>query len=275
MEPPSAAALSESRIDRFIGEIRKTLSEQDLDFFYRLLARLSQEQEIEMMDIAAALAYLNQRERPLNIKEDPLRPPKRFDGRGESGWDRDAGRRQGGWEDRPPPRERFDDNAGHRDERRLRPERPQPRRDDADLTSYRIEVGHRHSVTPREIVGAIANVSGLEGRYIGRIDIRDDHSVVDLPKGMPNEIFQHLKRVYVRGQALRIAPADEGRATRKGNAWEGHHEGARDREARPPRAGADFPHRDRNGDLRSRPSPGKRSDGVARRGPGAGRKFRD
>lgn len=293
MEPPSAAALSESRIDRFVDEIRKAQSEQDLDFFYRLLARISQEQEIEMLDIAAALAYLNQRERPLNVKEDPPRPPKRFDERGERGRGRDGDRRQGGWEDRPPRRERFDERDGNRDERRPRfdraerserperPERGQPRRDDADLTSYRIEVGHQHGVSPREIVGAIANESGLEGRYIGRIDIRDDHSVVDLPKGMPNEVFQHLKRVYVRGQALRITPADESAGAGRGGAWEGRRDSGRDRsgpprerEARPPRAGGDFQRRDRDGYAPRRPSSGKSNDG-GKRGPGSGRKFRD
>jgi ATP-dependent RNA helicase DeaD len=65
-------------------------------------------------------------------------------------------------------------------------------------------------VTPREIVGAIANEAGIEGRYIGRIDIRSDHSTVDLPDGMPKEIFNHLKRVYVRGQALRITTLGKG-----------------------------------------------------------------
>jgi ATP-dependent RNA helicase DeaD len=280
MEPPSAAALSESRIDRFIAEIRKTQSEQDLDFFYRLLSRISQEQEIEMMDIAAALAYLNQRERPLDVKEDPPRPPKRFDERGERAprqHGRDSERRPGGdWEGRPPRRERFDE----RGERPERPERGQPRRDDADLTSYRIEVGHQHGVSPREIVGAIANESGLEGRYIGRIDIHDDHSLVDLPKGMPNEVFQHLKRVYVRGQALRITSADEKPAA-GGGAWEGRSDSGRDRsgpprerDARPPRAGGDFQRRD--GSAPRRPSSGNKGGEGGKRGPGgSGRKFRD
>lgn len=59
-------------------------------------------------------------------------------------------------------------------------------------------------MTPREIVGAIANEAGIEGRYIGRIDIRVNYSTVDLPAGMPKEVLQHLKRVYVCGQALRI-----------------------------------------------------------------------
>ncbi|MGQ9658742.1 MAG: DEAD/DEAH box helicase [Thermochromatium sp.] len=287
MEPPSAAALSESRIDRFISEIRKTLSEQDLDFFYRLLARISQEQEIEMIDIAAALAYLNQRERPLNVKEDLPPPPKRLDGRGERGRSRDRDRRQGGgWEERPPRREHVSERDGNRDERQSferaeRSERPprleggQPRRDDTDLIGYRIEVGHQHGVTPREIVGAIANESGLDGRYIGRIEIRDDHSLVALPKGMPREIFQHLKRVYVRGQALRITPADEGAGAVLGGAWEGRRDRsglAREPEARVPRAGGDVQRRDR--DALRRTSSGKDKDG-SQRVPGIGRKFRD
>lgn len=62
------------------------------------------------------------------------------------------------------------------------------------MESYRIEVGRMHGVKPANIVGAIANEAGLESRYIGRIDIRDDHSVLDLPAEMPHEILQHLKR---------------------------------------------------------------------------------
>jgi ATP-dependent RNA helicase DeaD len=76
------------------------------------------------------------------------------------------------------------------------------------MVRHRIEVGHRDGVTPREIVGAIANESGLEGRFIGAIDIHDDFSTVDLPAGMPRELFGHLKRVYVRGRPLRISVMD-------------------------------------------------------------------
>jgi ATP-dependent RNA helicase DeaD len=200
MEPPSASQLSESRIDRFTAELRKTLTEQDLDFFYRLVARLASEQELEMMDIAAALAYLTQRERPLDVQPDPPRPAARFE-RPERG-PSDTGR----GEQRPRGPRSDDRTAPNRDEGRDRP-RGQTRGSEG-LVSYRIEVGHQHGATPREIVGAIANESGLEGRYIGRIDIRDDHSLVDLPDGMPREIFNHLKRVFVRGQALRISLAD-------------------------------------------------------------------
>ena len=71
--------------------------------------------------------------------------------------------------------------------------------------TYRIEVGHVHGVKPGNIVGAIANEAGLEGRHIGQVDIREDHSFVDLPEGMPKEIFRSLKKVRVVGRELQIA----------------------------------------------------------------------
>ncbi len=75
------------------------------------------------------------------------------------------------------------------------------------MEAYRIEIGHAHGVKPANIVGAIANEAGLEAKYIGRIDIFDDHSVLDLPEGMPTEVFEQLKTVTVAGHQLRISHA--------------------------------------------------------------------
>lgn len=58
---------------------------------------------------------------------------------------------------------------------------------------------------PGNIVGAIANEAGIESQYIGRINIYDDYSLVDLPEGMPKEIFNELKKVWVVGQQLKIS----------------------------------------------------------------------
>ena len=73
------------------------------------------------------------------------------------------------------------------------------------MESFRIEVGHEHGVKPANIVGAIANEAGLDSQYIGRIKIYDDYSTVDLPQGMPNEIFRDLQKVWVAGQQMRIS----------------------------------------------------------------------
>jgi ATP-dependent RNA helicase DeaD len=59
------------------------------------------------------------------------------------------------------------------------------------------------------VVGAIANESGIEGVHIGRVDIREDHSFVDLPEGMPKQIFKLLQKVLVAGRELRISAVSE------------------------------------------------------------------
>jgi ATP-dependent RNA helicase DeaD len=73
------------------------------------------------------------------------------------------------------------------------------------METYRVAVGNEHQVKPGNIVGAIANEAGIDAKHIGRIEIFDTYSLVDLPEGMPKEILQHLKKVWVAGQELRIA----------------------------------------------------------------------
>mgnify|MGYP003329982173 FL=1 len=73
------------------------------------------------------------------------------------------------------------------------------------MDRYRIEVGWRDRVKPGNIVGAIANEAGLNGRSIGRIQIFDAHSFVDLPKGMPEDVFQGLRRLKVMNRELQIS----------------------------------------------------------------------
>jgi ATP-dependent RNA helicase DeaD len=73
------------------------------------------------------------------------------------------------------------------------------------MERYRVEVGHKHGVKPGNIVGAIANEAGLDGEHIGRIDIEEDYSLVDLPVGMPKDIFHELKKARVCGEALNIS----------------------------------------------------------------------
>ena len=76
---------------------------------------------------------------------------------------------------------------------------------DKGMERFRIEVGYNHGVKPGNIVGAIANEAEIDAEYIGRIDIYDDHATVDMPEGMPREIFKHLKGVWVSGQRLQIS----------------------------------------------------------------------
>ena len=70
-------------------------------------------------------------------------------------------------------------------------------------------MGYVHGVKPGNIVGAIANVAGLQGSQIGHVDIREDHTYVGLPRGMPDEVLQELSKTRVAGQPLRLSVVTE------------------------------------------------------------------
>jgi ATP-dependent RNA helicase DeaD len=193
MALPTAGDLSEHRIDRFVAVLRDTMAEQDLDYYYRLVSRMTQEQEMSELDIAAALTYLGQKDRPFIVKEVAATASKKA----RSG---DKRERDGTQSDRGSRKER---SAGKSKERGSR------KGSDIPKDTYRLQVGSKHGVTPREVVGAIANEAGLDGAHIGRIEIAEDHTLVDLPEGMPGDVLKHLQRVYVCNQPLRIQCVSE------------------------------------------------------------------
>ncbi|MCU0835057.1 MAG: DEAD/DEAH box helicase [Chromatiaceae bacterium] len=293
LSPPTVEELSEHRIERFTATLRATLTEQDLDFFHRLVTRIAREEELDPLDIAAALTYLVQRERPLAIPGGAARAAEPAAERGQA----EAGERPArqARERRAEPEVGSADRERHQErprrprteterpafERRPRPsygereerERPPHRREEgaSGLVPYRVEVGRRDGAGPREIVGAIANEAGLEGRYIGRVDIRDDYALVDLPDGMPREVLQHLRRVYVCGRPLEIHRLDEGpgRSARP-YAERPRPPRAYDREARPPRSTERPGRPGRVAERGERPARPFERD-VRRGGPGADR----
>ena len=77
------------------------------------------------------------------------------------------------------------------------------------METFRIEVGHTHGVKPGNIVGAIANETGIDGDHIARIRIEDQYSTVELPAGMPKELIEELKKIRVAGQQLNISKLDD------------------------------------------------------------------
>ena len=85
----------------------------------------------------------------------------------------------------------------------------------SSMQRFRIEVGKDHGAKPGNIVGAIANEAGLNGKEIGQIDMHDDFSIVDLPKGMPAEVFEGLQATRVAGQKLSIAPVKDDEVPRQ------------------------------------------------------------
>jgi ATP-dependent RNA helicase DeaD len=136
---------------------------------------------------------------PLLLKPEPKRTERAYEERPERAQRADRGERPA-----RAPRGAEDGERSFRERPAFPKKERVARAPDAGMDTFRIEVGYDHGVKPGNIVGAIANEAQLEAKHIGRIEIFEDHSFVDLPSGMPAETMTHLKTVWCAGQQLRI-----------------------------------------------------------------------
>lgn len=72
------------------------------------------------------------------------------------------------------------------------------------MVRYRLEVGRAHEVSTDDIKTVLINESGVERAKIGYLDIRSHYTLIDLPNGMPPDIFQHLQSVEIKQHPLKI-----------------------------------------------------------------------
>lgn len=194
LELPTVKAVNEVRVTRFKDQIRATLAEGGLDVFRSLIEDVEREDNVPAIDIAAALAKMARGDEPLLLtKPDREVRPESFPSQREFGGSSERAPR-GDWEERParPARE-----PGFKKEHVKRD--PEP-----GMATFRIEVGFAHGAKPGNIVGAIANEANIPSKQIGRIEIYDDYSTLDLPSDMPAELFNQLKSIWVAGRQLSI-----------------------------------------------------------------------
>jgi ATP-dependent RNA helicase DeaD len=189
---PTAGEVAERRVAQFQQQILETLGNENLDFFYDVIRRMEGEQNLATRQIAAALACLATRERPLkpDLPDIPVPPPAA---------ERPAREPRG----EKPVRERraattdFSSDTG----------KAKPTLAEGDLKRYRIEVGRNLGATPKEIVGAIANEGGISGKFIGQIHLFAEFSTVELPE-LPPDVLATLKKTRVKQTPLNIRPFD-------------------------------------------------------------------
>lgn len=199
MELPTNRTINKQRVARFHSRIQAALTHPQVEAFASIVEQFRRESETPLEQIAAALAILANGEKPLLMK-DNFAPAEVFeDHRGpRPGRDRHESRGN----DHRGHDQRGHDSRGND----FRPSRSLgPRGREEAMETFRVEVGHAQQVKPGNLVGAIANEIGIAGGRIGRIEIFEQHSTVDLPVGMPNAMFHHLKKVRVGGQPLEIS----------------------------------------------------------------------
>ncbi len=187
MPMPSAGEVNTTRLTRFDDAITAALTQGErIERFREIIAHYVAHHDVPQEDVAAALAVVAQGETPLLLDEaadralQPSRPER------ERGRDRDR-------------------DSGERPERG-------PRRGPSDATTYRLAIGSKRGVEPRQIVGALANEGGLGRDDFGRITIRFDFTLVELPE-LDEGQLQRLRQTRILGVPIDIR-VDSGRRER-------------------------------------------------------------
>lgn len=194
MHLPTAETVNTLRLGKFADKITETLESEDVAAFRDLISSYEEEHNVPASEIAAALAVMAQGGQPLLVKELPAAPE--FQKRERS---------KDGFGSRGPTRTLTEGNA-----------------------TYRIAVGRRQRVMPGSIVGAIANEGGISSAQIGGIDIRSDHSLVELPADLSPEQLRALSRTRIGGELIHLE-LDNGRkpASDRGGERGGYSGGSR------------------------------------------------
>lgn len=171
MSLPSVDDVNAQRAVKFADSITESLQSPETALFRQLIEEYQREHDVPTVDIAAALAVQSRDGEALFMPPEPERPDK---GRGRgTGGDRQGGGRKAA---------------------------------SAELAPYKIQVGRRHGAQPGAIVGAIANEGGLGRSDFGRISIRGEYSVVELPADLPRETYDALQNTRVCGQLIGLTP---------------------------------------------------------------------
>jgi ATP-dependent RNA helicase DeaD len=191
MEIPSKRQINTRRVAKFHERISAALERKDLASFASVVEQFKAKHEVAPEQLAAALTALAAGDKPLFVADDVksaefrLPPAMRDDRRGAKHGDRRGNH--------------FGEHGGPQ----FRERGPRPR-DAGRMETFRIEVGNNHQAKPGNIVGAITGELGIRSSLIGRIEIFDDYSTIDMLEGMPPEMFQALKQVRVAGKPLGI-----------------------------------------------------------------------
>ncbi len=244
---PSNEAINQHRVGKFKQRITDAIEQDNLEFFQSLITDYVKEHEVSAEVVAAALASQLQGSTPLLVPtrsrerhpesdkrqqdraDDRKRKPQDFK-KAEARPEERGFQKQSGVKDKQDFKERKasehktpGDRKPHNPEvvrespkaQRTEPsERPQRNEEKRDknlppMERYRVEVGSDHGAQVSNIVGAIANEAGIDSQYIGRIQLKDNHSFIDLPEGMPKAIYKDLRKVWVCGQKLQISRVDK------------------------------------------------------------------
>ena len=185
MSLPSVDDVNATRLTRFDDAITTALEDTAAIATFRdVVAHYVAHHDVPEADVAAALAVVAKGDTPLLLEEETIQQPR---------FDRDRSDRAG-----REPREGGDRRGGG-----------------GRFATYRIAVGRRQRVEPRQIVGALANEGGLRRNDFGAIQIRQDFSLVELPADLSRDTINRLADTRISGQLIDLRLDQGGRSAKR------------------------------------------------------------
>ncbi|MCW2783979.1 MAG: box helicase [Marmoricola sp.] len=181
MRLPSVSDVNAFRVSKFTDAISNAMNDPQLGQFRELIEDYERNNDVPALDIAAAIAVLSQAGQPLFLEDMP--EPLRVASKERSN---DRGPRSGGGDRR-------------------------------GFASYRIEVGKRHNVEPRQVVGALANEGGLSREDFGKIEIKPAFTIVELPVDLDPAVLEKLSGTRISGVLINIKPDKFDRGHKRGH----------------------------------------------------------
>lgn len=78
---------------------------------------------------------------------------------------------------------------------------------EAGMVRLFINVGRKDGIQVRDIVGSITGESGIQGKVIGKIDMYDKFTFVEVPAENQKEVLSAMKLAQIKGKKINIEPA--------------------------------------------------------------------
>jgi len=182
---PTVADLRTRRLELTSALIRETILSEDLATVRVIVEALSD--EFDIMEVAlAAVKLVAAANAGLGVEEEaeiPEAKEVREDRAGSGKWKKTG---QGG--DAGPGARGGARRGGSRE----------------GTTRIYIGAGRAAGIRPQDVVGAIANETGLSGRDIGAIEIADRFTLVEIPEGSADGVVEALRATTIKGKRTTV-----------------------------------------------------------------------
>ncbi len=186
---PSMRDVERNSMKKVVEKIKETINQGDLNKYTKVINDMI-ENNFSSLDIASALLKMN----------------KELSGGSSSNYDEKIEIVKDRKDSRDSRRFRNNGSRGRKFNSRDRNVNSR-RRSDGKMAKLSVNIGKDHNISPRDIVGSIANEAGISGSSIGAIEIHENHTVVEIKKDLVKDVLKIMEGNQIRGNTVSVKMA--------------------------------------------------------------------